>query len=347
MKRILLIFCSFFLLLNLCACQKQAGETILDVIGKEEDDDHTEEGAGAPDDSGADSPEKPDAEEPVVEIPVKEPGTDPEETSPDPGAEEGTSQVFAPVQIDMDSGLPYAVDLDGDGADEYIDLKVLDFGEFTGCCRLLIKSGDEQLETDTYIRDSASIWLADLDGDGEKEIFLSGDFASDDFITYAYRLRGGQIVPIGFEDSALWPDREAQRLYTFGQIRAITAQGLELVDTFDVLGSYEGVIRFTPVEDMYVLDMQRIDFDGNAYRLKTKTEVPVTYQNEDVEIDGVLAVGTELVITGVDLERRHAYFETADGGMGCFTLTTQDGGLTYQINGTDEFSCFELLPYAG
>ena len=344
MKRIFLILLSFLLLLSLCSCKEQAADTVLDVIGKEDDDakpsDSDAENLDA--DGNGSEPSEPDIQDPIVEIPVKEPDSDDMPSGTED--KQDPPQPDAPVQIDAQ--LPYTTDLNGDGVDEQIELELMDFGAFSGRYRLCVNSESMKLQEDTYIRASASVWLADLDGDGEKEIFLSGDFASDDFITYGFRLRDGQLQPIRFADTGLWTEQDASRVYTYGKICQIHTDGLELEETFDLLGSYCGRIRFVPEGDVYILETEKIEFAGNQSVLKTKVELPVTYQNGDVEADGTLNAGKELTITGMDLAG-DLYFQTVDGGKGYITLTSTDGGLTHQIGGLDEFDCFESLPYAG
>ncbi len=354
MKHAFAIVCCFLLLLGLCACNNKKQDTVLDVVGKEDVDqdleDESEDVQSGTDkedieDSNPDNLDDGTSEtkDPVVEIPIKEDTTEQSDEEAAGTEETGETEVFVPGQVE----LPYAVDLNGDGIEEDIHLEQIDFGELTGCYRLVVRYGDTELKADTYIRDFVSVWLGDLEGDGEKEIFISGDFASQNYITYAYRLRDGQLIPVAFDDRNLWPDRESEYSYVFGKICGISEEGLELMETFDLLGSYEGLIRFLPSEDGYILGTDTISFVENEYVLKTKVELPVTYQNEDVEADGMLGAGQQLLITGMDISRQRAYFETADGAKGYFILTRSDGGFSYQIGELDEFACFESLPYAG
>jgi len=351
MKKIWIVLFCLLILFGFSACKpsENTADNVIDVVGGES---KVPESNGEESDN-TDVPDEPE-EEPSVEIPVKDsdeqenlPADDEPEPEVDPDDGESAPTITLVEPQDVTAYLPFTIDLDGDGITEELDLLVADSGEYTGCYHLIVRTEDNKASVGTFIRNNAAVWVGDLDADGTAELFVSGDFASDDYITYALRYVEGTLTPLYFDDAQLWNDESTTRKYTYGKIVSVTAEQIEIRETFDVLGSYAGSLYYAFADGSYELINETIVFADNSFVLTTTQEIPVIFLAPDSETEGTLPVDTQLTIKGTDIFG-NVYFQTADGTAGYIVLTLDESGCGFhKIGELDEFDCFAYLPYAG
>ncbi len=112
------------------------------------------------------------------------------------------------------------MDLDGDGAPETVELAVrqYDAAELTVRC-----GGTTYTDTFDYFYNPQLFFADTRTGDGGVELYLCGDMASEDYVTYVYRIVDGQV-----QKTSLW-----------GHVEYADGQGRVRMETWiDVLGSW-------------------------------------------------------------------------------------------------------------
>ena len=247
---------------------------------------------------------------------------------------------FLPVEIT--SGLPYSCDLDGDGEKEQISLFGVAYDKDDNLYLHLqvFDQGSILLDRETKIGHDPSLWLADLNSDGRPEIYLSGDLASDDFVTYGWTLDRG-LESIAFTGDER-PFTLATELFADGRVAAASGGELTLRSATDLLGSYWGTRNYTfndagvlaPVPDtLWLLE--------NGTYLRTTAPLPVTLDGKAAS----LPAGTELRLTATDGVSL-AEFETRDGQSGSIAVSCDSRNGVWRISGQPETAYFESLPYA-
>ena len=294
----------------------------------------------------------PEAEEPAPEAEEPTAGTE----EPVAGTEEPTAAAEAPDLsagcLELTGQLPFSLDWDGDGREETIDIQPLKTNaEADGVAFPL------QLENDGTVWRSmdpgiwnVALYLTDLGGDGSYELFLTGDAASDDYVTYGWRLTDGDPEPIKFTgevryDNVTWVD------YVEGCFVDVTGNGQIRIDSFlYMLGTYGGVrpYAFNDKGEIAPVEGTIWDYPENSYALTLRTALTaeaVAERNGNPTGETLtLEAGDKLTLTGSD-GVSHAWFETADGRFGVLEVEKQDW--QWFIGGMEENEVFSDLPYAG
>ena len=195
---------------------------------------------------------------------------------------------------------------------------------------------------------TCTLWLADkkraLDSFAEltkaylvrkdEEIFclIEGDFASDDYVTYIYRMTNGQIEQVA---------------QIYGAIDEGNMNPDEIMMEFwvDFLGTYAGVKKYHFDENLkFVTEDTEYVLHNNDFVLTTITDLPVTLEGAD----GTLPAGSHIVLNTTDGES-YVTFTIQETGQCGTLLVERDMNDYYRvtINGMNEQECFEILPYAG
>ena len=265
--------------------------------------------------------------------------------TPDPDADSAypycvatAAEDTAPFEAwrEINAGEPLTADLDGDGVEETIRISFS--GDDMIPARVEITSGDvkstDEMELGIML---AHAYLADIEaGDGKKELIVTGDMASDDYLTAIYRYENGAIT----------------RYELFGEATGATGGGrLEMRRYLNVLGTYGAACRFymDPVfsfilESNYtvVRDDGDESWEWQGITLK-KSGFPVTADDgRAVTLDK----GTMLMVMASDEE---SYVDLVDkeGNAYCANIARKGDDWQWYIADVPESDWFEWLPYAG
>ena len=119
-------------------------------------------------------------------------------------------------------------------------------------------------------------FAADLDGDGLMEIMVSGDFYSDDYVTYCFNYTDiGGLMPLWFTGIDRGGYREAYTYDGYGRITGINDDIITLTGSQDILGTWMASRdflfwkgRFELIEDMYMIKTTEDDWVDRPLILK-------------------------------------------------------------------------------
>ena len=203
---------------------------------------------------------------------------------------------------------------------------------------------------------NASVWAADIDHDGNTEILVSGDIASNDYYTFCLRYENGEIRHLPFANTERGSDCQGYTDYGYGMVSGFGYNTITLTGSQDVLGTYfasrtftlqNGVLEIAD-DGLWRFDVDPSDPEQWEYRsLKAVRPVPVTLFNiEDGKpYDATLQPGERVILTASDC-KTIAYFLNENGYEGCFTLGPNPDSWGSLIGGIPENELFEYVPYA-
>ncbi|MBQ8856696.1 MAG: DUF3298 domain-containing protein [Lachnospiraceae bacterium] len=195
---------------------------------------------------------------------------------------------------------------------------------------------------------TCSLWLGDkkrtLDGfvaltksylvrsEDEVFCFIEVDQASDDYMTFIYRLTDGVIEQVD---------------QVYASIDAGNMNSNEIVMEFwvDMLGTYGGVKKYYFDENNeFVTEDTEYSLHRNEFVLTTTVDLPIILN----ESESVLPAGSHIVLNSTDNES-YVAFTIQETGQNGVLLVQRDANDYYNvsINGMNENDCFEMLPYAG
>ena len=246
----------------------------------------------------------------------------------------------------------YQLDLDGDGSEETVQIRMQNMGGEENL-QLLVETSELIYTYDTYILYEETAYAADLDGDGTREILLCGDEASSDFYTWCLKFdRERGIQPLKFADAERGENTGDYRDCGFGRLDAIEGNVLTMSGSQDVLGTWWCSREFTLRDGQFELD------DGGVWKVIDETENPEIWEyhcltlvrNLDVTMEdgseATLSAGVQFVLTETD-KVSFVGFQTRDGRRGRFSIEPDvAAGWGSLIDGVSESEYFDFLPYA-
>ena len=236
----------------------------------------------------------------------------------------------------VEEGMVTIIDLDGDREKESIEIGIVKQSEYMEYRTVRITDGERVVSAgETQIQYGVHICLTDLDADRLPEILLSGDVASDDYITYACRWDGSALVPIPFSGEVREGVNSSTQ-HVDGCVEKAENGVLTLSSHLFMLGTYRGIRDYALTADGSIAPVEGSiwAFPGNDFWLETA-----------VELSDGLPAGTKLRLTGADGVGQ-VWYVTEDGRQGSLSLTPSDKW-GWDINGLHELECFVELPYAG
>lgn len=243
-----------------------------------------------------------------------------------------------------------AIDLDGDGSEETLSWTMVP-DEWEQHLELSVALQDGAVTYDTGIYSEEAVYVADLDGDGVREILLTGDVMSDDYYTWCLHLVDGSLYEVLFPDTTR--SYEATQAYYksgYGLITEISGNSMTLMGSQDMLGTWMATRTVT----LAPWGLFEFNDDGKWHRaadltdeelweyaaLTTTREIPY---NDEAE---TLPSGTRLIITAMD-KQDTAWFVTEDGTEGTLSVSKDyNRGFGSLVSNIPEEECFEYLPYA-
>ena len=248
---------------------------------------------------------------------------------------------FQPLEIT--DKLSYNCDLDGNGSEEEISVIAKKDGDVMHYGLYLVENGNSFYSAETKIIYNYSVWLADLNSDGKIEIYMSGDMASDDYVTYGWTFGKRGLEPVAFSGDDR-PDTYATEQMANGAVTAAEGGELTLRSSVYMLGTYIGTRNYLYGADGTLQPKPDTlwAYTGNENWLKLIRELPVTLSDGSA---AKLPAGTSLLLTGSDGVSK-AMFRTSDQKTGTIALTRNNESWGWLIGGAAESGYFESLPYA-
>ncbi len=243
----------------------------------------------------------------------------------------------------------YKVDLNGDGVSDTIRVTLGTREDGSEVTMISVKSDNGvsgEFEAPMY--SPLTLWLARLDGTNRLYALVSGDQASDDYITECFYWDGSNVFMVQFES----PKPFASGVEGYGRVESVEGSVVTLGGWRDVLGTWWASAPYSLQDGTLkceVKAMWRVKNDLSASdtwtdrALVTSRELPAIVYGRNV----TLPTGTRLLLTAIDEVNGHAHFVTSDGGAGYFICVVSDDGWAGAIGGVPEAQCFERLFYAG
>jgi hypothetical protein len=225
------------------------------------------------------------------------------------------------------------IDMDFDGLDETISVTQKDDGTaaagFSDGDTNFSDTIDPLYVTECFIDDV-------MKGDGYLELFVTGDMASDDYVTYIYRIKDGAT----------------QKCEIYGIVKESDGCGSLLVqETIDVFGTYGAECRYTLTNGFgfEVSSPYTVLHEGYEDRKITvkRDGLPAQASALGGEYEDVLLPsGTELLLTETDCAS-YGLFK-ADGDKSIrIAITSKPGEWGWYIGGVLEEEWFDGLSYSG
>ncbi len=249
--------------------------------------------------------------------------------------------------VSIVDALPCAVDLDGDGTKETVDLILQPDADDQPRWTVSMTRGDQTALAPTDIREDMphDLWVGDLDEDGRYEIFFHGDEASDDYILYAWRW---DLTPILFEPDERFSEPGDPSVFC-GAVDGFEDGHIVVLGYVDMLGTHWGVRTLAIGDDGVIGPVSTVwSFDEDADRaliVKKALKAYVAKARKDPGEAFTLEPGTKIIPLCSDGCER-MWFET-ENGKGGVLLLTRDREYMWLIDGETEENFFEFLPYSG
>lgn len=237
----------------------------------------------------------------------------------------------------------YHYDIDGNGRKNSIQLLRLtdEFDQFFYTLRVVC--GEVFYDADVTLPSVSALWMADLNTDGCAELYLCGDMASDDYMTYCWTLGESGLEHVMFCGNIRSGEYDKAAPRIDGRILSIANQALRLESYVHRLGSHYVWQDYTAEADGTLSPAPGQNWTCDDGRMVTvQRELPVT-------VDGTqrtLPAGTQLTVTAVDAGTR-AYFRTSGGISGYVTLEEGSYFGAWNIDGIADTEYFDNLIYAG
>lgn len=247
------------------------------------------------------------------------------------------------------------IDLNGDGENETVSW-LMKPGEYDSHMHFYVQNAAyNSFSFETPLIWGSSVYIADVDADGNMEIFISGDMASDDYYTYCLQYSAEGLNAVNFKDVMRGGEHVGYYDYGYGYVSAISDGVVTLTGSQDALGTYMASRQFALVDGQFEtcddgLWHFRYDVtneDAWNYRaLNPIAEIPAVFiDDENQAIESKLLVGERIMITASDT-RSIAYFITEDGARGYLNIQRNTQSWGFLVGGVSENDLFEFVPYA-
>lgn len=243
------------------------------------------------------------------------------------------------------SGKPASVEL-------LLDPDAEDAGEDEDVYFLVITGEDgkeNKVRSEPYVY-QIEAWVADLDEDGVREIFLSQVYASDDRSLQCWHMENGALKSLYFNFDSYGQSNADY----YGVLEEINKGGITIGAYVDMLGTRDATrpfvlegYSFKPAEgSRWVFGEYYTNNDQetwNNYGLELAKEMSVTLEGEKTD----LSAGTKIMLISTDYESE-ADFILKDGRTGTLSVQKDIDGWGWLIDGESEQDYFtSYLPYAG
>lgn len=245
------------------------------------------------------------------------------------------------------------IDLDGDGESELLRLEMRGDPETPQLTAIVTGSDGAVNEYMTDIIYFERVYAMDVDGDGKRELLLSGDVCSDDYCTWClrYDVNNG-LTPVQFpNDNRELEEGEPYEDSGYGLLIEINDGALKLSGSQDVLGTW-----MLTREVSFDAETGRFEFSDDGVWMNDVAEMdwseewlPTLIAPMSVSIDGEvveLPAGTKMMPIATD-KLNFVVVTLEDGRSARIDIAPDtENGWGYTIDGASENSYFEYLPYA-
>lgn len=187
-------------------------------------------------------------------------------------------------------------------------------------------------EDKTALSDFAAMEDAYLIRRGEEVYCLVElDMASDDYITYVFRLTNGVIDEVAEVSGAI----DAGNVNTHEVL---------IESWVNMFGTYGGVKTYRFDEEKgFCTEDQEYRLLGNERVLTTTADLTVMLE----EMESTLPAGSHIVLNATDGETYVKFTIQETGQTGSLQVEHNREEYLVMVNGISEYDCFEMLPYAG
>ena len=268
------------------------------------------------------------------------------------GCAHAETAAFMPVELAEGAG--FETDLDGDGVNEYVTWQSVMLDEYDQeAVVTVINTEGEETGWHSGMLHGTQVWVTDIDGNGLKEILVSGDEMSDDYISFCLNYTGSMLEQLLFADVNRGENTGDYCPWGYGRITSIDGAEIRLTGSQDMLGTWMASRRFSLIDGIleivddgyWFCDVDANDPEVWEYRsLNPVREIPVTFVENYEMTDGALQPGERILLTRFD--KFDAFFVTEDGRSGFLTAQRDTENWGWTIGGVHESECFEYVPYA-
>lgn len=255
----------------------------------------------------------------------------------------------------LENGIAAEVDLDGDGEMESVTWSTVMMNEYDEEAVVTVKNSYGEGEWHSGMLYGSQAWVTDIDSNGLKEIFVTGDQISDDYMTFCLNFTGAMLEQLLFADANRGENDGGYYDWGYGWFEPLEGNRIKLTGSQDMLGTWMVSREFSLVDGMFELvddgywrrEIDMTDPEIWEYRSLVPVQaIPVTFVADGVETAGELQAGERALLTRFD-KVSTAYFMTEDGREGYFTTAPdEEAGWGLVINGIPESELFEMVPYA-
>lgn len=240
------------------------------------------------------------------------------------------------------------VDLDGDGLNESVTLKMEGVPGEEYLALYLFGADGSFHSYDLYVYWMEEAFALDINGDGIKELFVVCDFYSDDYVTYCFNYTDADgLSTLLFTGMDRFSPGEGYVEGGYGRITDMYGSTITLTGSQDVVGTWmasrnfvltDG--RFEMEEGMYMLETAESDWENRPLILKQ--DITVTADGQPLP----LKAGDKLLPVASD--RESFVLMTTEGGRSFeFEIAfNEEFGWGWFVNGIYEEDLFEYVPYA-
>ena len=239
--------------------------------------------------------------------------------------------------VEITDKFPYAVDLDGNGVTESI---LIDFvpnqehPEFTDTILNVSDRDNNDYTANLGELDELQVWVADVDGDGCREILVSGSAEPESMRSFCCKY-DGQL-------SIVLPQYDKYQFIS-GRIVGFGTGGFVVRADLNVFGTYTAERTFTLENEKIV------PADGSIWVLRDNdnwlTAVRDVPANSTCGENMTLPAGTKLHFTAFD-GINMLWFVDSKGGEGFLTVAPTAGTDSWSVDGVDESEYFAELSNA-
>lgn len=166
--------------------------------------------------------------------------------------------------------------------------------------------------------------------DARSFLFVSLDYASDDYVSYVFEVTDGNIQKCEELGNTCFLGNGFTQNEVSGEIHV------------DMLGTYGAKMQYAILEDGSLEEVTEMCPVASYFEMTVTKDLPVTIEGKET----TLPVGSKLSITGTNLVDT-VTFETSDGITGSIQLTPDEESFGWLIQGVSENEYFEMVPYAG
>lgn len=255
----------------------------------------------------------------------------------------------------LEYGIPVEMDLNGDGAQEFVTWRTVEISEYEEMAEIRVNDGSgAEVGWGSEILYGSQVQIADIDGDGLAEILVTGDQMSDDYITYCLHYTGTALQQVQFVDGFRGENVGGYFDCGYGRVDMIGENTLVLTGSQDMLGTYmmsrvytlqDGRFEFAD-DGLWRGDIVPADSELWEYRALVPTRnIAVSFIDAYGATPGILQAGEKAMVISFD-KVSTVYFMTQDGREGYFTVEPDPNNWGSLINGIPEAELFSTIPYA-